>query len=345
MSMTTPRVTVPVEPEYTATEYLRLIAEGWEVIESTGSQMAIQNPEDDGPQELVIDVDLLSAAPAPEGGAVRYRHKKRGTEYTLIGVGRAQGELQDDDPVVLYRGDDGGLWVRHQVEFCDGRFEQVSALATREEAPAEDDARRKLIQCIEQWDGETEYDADDLTSLADSILHAFNGPPVVLRADPVQLSSNPCQLAVATSSEASPCPFCGCGMRVNYDPESEMYGPDGDHLPGCIIGNWDLHEYAFRPDALAAWNSRALRAQPPAREDAQPVAKVVRLGFSKGGISFTSAGNEADLPDGTPLFTHPAPDALRVAVEALVELSSVGMVGRARSIATEALAALQQEGR
>ncbi|WP_338575798.1 hypothetical protein V8J38_11400 [Brevundimonas olei] len=72
MSMTTPRVTVPVEPEYTATEYLRLIAEGWEVIESTGSQMTIQNPEDDGPQELVIDVDaMLSAAPAPEGGAVR----------------------------------------------------------------------------------------------------------------------------------------------------------------------------------------------------------------------------------------------------------------------------------
>ena len=73
-------------------------------------------------------VEALSAAPAP-GGAVRYRHKKRGTEYTLIGVGRAQGELQDEDPVVLYRGDDGGLWVRHQVEFCDGRFEQVSALA------------------------------------------------------------------------------------------------------------------------------------------------------------------------------------------------------------------------
>lgn len=40
---------------------------------------------------------------------------------------------------------------------------------------------------------------------------------------------------------------------------------------------------------------------------------------------------------------NPAPDALRVAVEALVELSSVGMVGRARSIAAEALAALQAE--
>lgn len=66
----TKSVTVPVEPEYTATDYLRLIAEGWEVIESSGSQMTIQNPKDGGPQEIVIDVDLLSAAPAPEGGAV-----------------------------------------------------------------------------------------------------------------------------------------------------------------------------------------------------------------------------------------------------------------------------------
>jgi len=35
----------------------------------------------------------------------RFRHKARGTEYTLIGVGRAQGTLHDDDPVVLYCGD------------------------------------------------------------------------------------------------------------------------------------------------------------------------------------------------------------------------------------------------
>jgi hypothetical protein len=65
------------------------------------------------------------SATREEGGA-RYRHKARGTEYTLIGVGRVQGALHDEDPVVLYRGDDGGLWVRHQVEFCDGRFEKIA---------------------------------------------------------------------------------------------------------------------------------------------------------------------------------------------------------------------------
>ncbi|MFI8682051.1 hypothetical protein ACIGFJ_06760 [Brevundimonas diminuta] len=91
----TPRVTVPVEPTE-AIKRVRAYVSHAEELE----QGAI----------LVSTSDLkalISAAPAPEGGAVRYRHKKRGTEYTLIGVGRAQGELQDDDPVVLYRGDDG----------------------------------------------------------------------------------------------------------------------------------------------------------------------------------------------------------------------------------------------
>lgn len=60
-------------------------------------------------------------------GQERYRHKKRGTIYALIGVGCAQGTLRDEDPVVIYRGEDGGLWVRHQVEFSDGRFERLPA--------------------------------------------------------------------------------------------------------------------------------------------------------------------------------------------------------------------------
>jgi len=82
---------------------------------------------------------LLSARPLALGGqhscgeGKRVRHKKRGTEYTIIGVGRAQGELSDEDPVVLYRGDaDGGLWVRHQAEFSDGRFEYITTPARAE---------------------------------------------------------------------------------------------------------------------------------------------------------------------------------------------------------------------
>lgn len=46
------------------------------------------------------------------------------------------------------------------------------------EVVAEEEARKRLIGLIEQWDGETEYEAEDIAALADDILHEFNGPPV-----------------------------------------------------------------------------------------------------------------------------------------------------------------------
>ncbi len=59
----------------------------------------------------------------------------------------------------------------------------LSTTPARAEALSEDDARRRLIQRIEQWDGETEYDAEDIASLADDILHEFNGAPEIARAE------------------------------------------------------------------------------------------------------------------------------------------------------------------
>lgn len=74
---------------------------------------------------------------------MRVRHLKRGTEYTVIGTGRAQGNLTDDDPAVVYRGDDGSLWVRHQAEFSDGRFEEIGS------APETiDDLRRRRDELL-----------------------------------------------------------------------------------------------------------------------------------------------------------------------------------------------------
>lgn len=55
----------------------------------------------------------------------RYVHKKRGTEYELIGTAqvRATEPLTDYEVVVVYKSvDDGQLWVRRRSEFCDGRF-------------------------------------------------------------------------------------------------------------------------------------------------------------------------------------------------------------------------------
>lgn len=55
------------------------------------------------------------------------RHKKRGTQYEVVGVAELQTatDLVDGSEMMVYRGTDGRLWVRPVDEFEDGRFEDV----------------------------------------------------------------------------------------------------------------------------------------------------------------------------------------------------------------------------
>jgi len=81
-------------------------------------------------------IKSLAASASPR----RVRHKKRGSLYSVLGTAEMQvstgawdqsgrgppwRDTKDGDKVVVYRGDDGRLWVRFPDEFEDGRFEEV----------------------------------------------------------------------------------------------------------------------------------------------------------------------------------------------------------------------------
>ena len=57
-----------------------------------------------------------------------YRHKKRGTTYTKVGVAELQysNRVIEGDHLVIYRcRETGKLWARPDDEFNDGRFEEL----------------------------------------------------------------------------------------------------------------------------------------------------------------------------------------------------------------------------
>jgi len=90
------------------------------------------------PKEIAAAIRALSSQPV----AVRlptHRHKKRGTDYVLMGIGKMQAENWqvskdgfdqsiDMEEVAIYRSvDDGAIWVRPRSEFEDSRFEALPA--------------------------------------------------------------------------------------------------------------------------------------------------------------------------------------------------------------------------
>ncbi len=60
----------------------------------------------------------------------KFRHKKRGTTYEVIGEAEIQisiRTLEEGDIVIIYKDEKSGkLWARNRDEFFDGRFEEIS---------------------------------------------------------------------------------------------------------------------------------------------------------------------------------------------------------------------------
>jgi len=109
----------------------------WHVEQVFGpiSTEVCENPGDDDRSILEHNFRILLTRAAdalePSGDVVeRYRHVKRGTIYEVVGRAELQmsfDSLVDGSEMVVYRGDDGKMWVREESEFHDGRFQALGA--------------------------------------------------------------------------------------------------------------------------------------------------------------------------------------------------------------------------
>ncbi|MGN7099345.1 hypothetical protein [Brevundimonas diminuta] len=194
--------------------------------------------------------------------------------------------------------------------------EAASALATREEAPAEaGESAAELQDAVDQF-------------ISDAIA---NGSVEIDGQDAITWT-RPDLVRTLVESMA------GCGYAITPYGETTLASIPALERIEKSLRNGGWHEGTNALTALIA----ALRAQPPAREDAQPVARVDHA--APGGIEWKRGFSR--LEHGAPLYTRPAPDALRVAVEALEAAKLLAMKHAPLSVAPKiikALAALQAE--
>jgi hypothetical protein len=126
-----------LDPEYS--QFMAAVADRLALLSSQAVEMRERAakvaeddvPDDDDPHvaagEAIAGMRIAAAIRALAVGgdqAKRWRHLKRGTVYEEIGRGELQmsADLVDGSAMVIYRGDDGRLWVREEGEFEDGRF-------------------------------------------------------------------------------------------------------------------------------------------------------------------------------------------------------------------------------
>uniref|UniRef100_A0AB74UGI7 Uncharacterized protein n=1 Tax=Caulobacter phage BL57 TaxID=3348355 RepID=A0AB74UGI7_9VIRU len=88
----------------------------------------VRGPGSHFPHGVAKMADAIKAflADLPRGMR-RFRHKKRGSDYALVGTVRIQCEtpVQDGETLLTYIDGGGQVWGRREAEFFDGRFEEI----------------------------------------------------------------------------------------------------------------------------------------------------------------------------------------------------------------------------
>lgn len=139
-----------------------------EALEAAVTKAMGWEPSETGPSYKQTRDEILAAlSTIPAGGMCeRVRHKKRGTEYTVMARGRLQvdGDL-DNEKVVIYSGDDDQVWCRPEYEFNDGRFEDITSAPG---APSRyiNRANLKVYVLISETDGVVSFKPEGRETLA-----------------------------------------------------------------------------------------------------------------------------------------------------------------------------------
>lgn len=386
--MTTPRVTVPVEfGDETAEQIVRRWA-SW--INDVSADM--EEPECGGKthNDVLNERDFLirslSAAPAPEGGAVTYVAADGATAHRLATREEAPAEAGERDYPAEFEAwwatyrhrnrDVADYSVKKQIAF--DAFYHAALRARSSAPPAREDAQPVAWRMVgpdggligmrsEPYHGGFErmmkadvgcvvqplyiHPAPDTLRVAISDIAAERQRQVVAEGRSPKGDDGYSDAELAKAAAAYTLSACG----FSPDAAREMWPRSwsahwwkpttarrdlvkAGALIVAEIERLDRQALATREESPAEAGERLLRPAgskptrcycPPDRcyapvimgrqtpcpraEEAQPVGVVDGL---------IGRLNTAELDDGTPLYTHPAPDALRVAVEALTEARS-----------------------